>query len=86
MSQNRKNGQTTQTSNVKTARLLWVNKKITSVSMDHLHEACGSVDFSSNFSLFYGCVWYNFVAVDDVQIIFTIRCFGRVSLIRGFTP
>ena len=25
MSQNRKNGQTTQTSNVKTARLLWVN-------------------------------------------------------------
>ena len=53
--------------------------------MDHLHESCGSMDFSSNSSLFDGSIRYNFVAIGDVQIISNIRCFRRVGCIRDFT-
>ena len=49
------------------------------IGADHLHKACGSVDFSSNSSLFYSCVRYNFVAIGDVRIISNIQCFGRVG-------
>ena len=41
-------------------------------SVDHLHEKCVSVDFSSNSSLSYGCVRYNLVTVGDVRIVFNI--------------
>ena len=34
--------------------------------VDHLHESGGSVDFSSNSSLFQVVVRYNFVAISDV--------------------
>ena len=54
--------------------------------VNHLHESCGSVDFSSSSSLFHGDIRFNFVAMGDVRVISTIRCFGCVGCIRGFTP
>ena len=53
--------------------------------VDHLHESCGNMDFSSNSGLFDGSIRYNFVAIGDVRIISNIRCFRRVGCIRGFT-
>ena len=53
--------------------------------MDHLHESCGSMDFSSNSSLFHGSIRSNFVAIGDVRVISSIQYFRRVGCIRSFT-
>ena len=53
--------------------------------VDHLHEACGSVDFSSNSSLLYGCVRYNFVSIGDARTMSNID--GMVaSVVLGVLP
>ena len=53
--------------------------------VNHLHESCGSMDFSSNSSLFHGSIRYNFVAIGDVRVISNIQYFRRVGCIRGLT-
>ena len=53
--------------------------------VDHLHESCGSMDFSSNSSLFHGIIRYYFVAIGDARVISNIWWFRRVGCIRGFT-
>ena len=51
--------------------------------VDYLHESCGSIDFSSNSSLFHGSIRYNFVAIGDVRIFSNNRYLRRVGCVRG---
>ena len=54
--------------------------------VDHLNESGGSMDFSSNSSLFHFGVRYDSVATGDVQIISNIRCLRLVGCMKDFTP
>ena len=53
--------------------------------VDHLHKSCGSMDFSSNCSLFHDSIQYNFVAIGDVRVISNIRYLRGVGCTRGLT-
>ena len=54
-------------------------------NVDHLHEWCGSMDFSSNSSLFHGSIRYNLVTIGDVRVISNIQYFRCCGCIRGLT-